>query len=118
VLHAHSSGDLADVVRRRFAGSFSTLKKPGWALAFALAAAAVIWLAVARERLLGAAPRELRAGLIGAWFAVVVGAASNDSGPVILIVGALLLLLGAAYAGCFPQNLRRTDAPATLRGCA
>jgi hypothetical protein len=118
VLHAHGSGDLADVVRRRFEGSFSTLKKPGWAAAFVIAVGVVIWLAVRREHFLRSAPRELGAGLIGAWFAVVVGAASNDSGPVILIIGAVCLLMGASYAGCFPRNLRRTGPPATLRGCA
>jgi hypothetical protein len=83
----------------------------------------VAWLAVKRERFLAplrsqAGGNELAAGLIGAWFAVVIGAVSNDSGPVILLIGALMLLLGAGYAGAFPRPLRRPGEAATLRGCA
>jgi hypothetical protein len=103
VLHAHGSGDLADVVRRRFEGSFSTLKKPGWAVAFAIALLAVVWLAARRSRLLAGLPRPLAAGLVGAWFAVVVGAISNDSGPLILEIGAIFLLLATGYVRCRPE---------------
>jgi hypothetical protein len=104
VLHAHSAGDLVDVVRRRFEGSFSTLKKPGWAVASGLALGAVVWLALRRRRLLERLPRPLAAGLVGAWFAVVVGAISNDSGPLILVIGAIFLLLGTGYARSRPQT--------------
>ncbi|HEX6713993.1 MAG TPA: hypothetical protein VF066_11420 [Thermoleophilaceae bacterium] len=103
VLHAQESGDLVDVVRRRFEGSFSTLRKPGWAAAFVLALMAVIWLAARRERLLAGLPRPLAAALIGTWFAVVIGAISNDSGPLILDIGAIFLLLGTGYARARPQ---------------
>jgi uncharacterized protein (TIGR03382 family) len=105
VLHAHGSGDLVDVVRRRFQGSFSTLSKPGWAIAFALAVVAVAWLAARRERLLDGLPRPLRAALIGTWFAVVVGAIANDSGPLILEIGAIFLLLGTGYARSRPETV-------------
>jgi hypothetical protein len=98
VLHAHGSGDLLDVAKRRFETSFSSLKKPGWAIAFAIALAAVVWLALRRERLLSGVPKMLAAGLIGTWFAVVAGAISNDSGPLILEIGAIFLLLGTGYA--------------------
>jgi hypothetical protein len=104
VLHAHGSGDLLDVVRRRFQGSFSTLKKPGWATAFAIALVVVVWLAANRERLLRRVPREFAAGLVGAWFAVVAGAASNDSGPLILEIGAVMLLLSAGYVRALPRS--------------
>ena len=103
VLHAHGSGDLLDVVRRRFEGSFSTLKKPGWAVAFVLALGAVVWLARGRGRLLAGLPRAIGAGLVGAWFAVVIGAISNDSGPLILEIGAIFLLLGTGYARSRPE---------------
>jgi hypothetical protein len=102
VIHAHGSEDLLDVVKRRFNSSFSTLKRPGWLVAFVLALTAVVWLAVRRERLLDGLPRPLAAGLIGAWFAVVVGAISNDSGPLILDIGAIFLLLATAYARSRP----------------
>jgi hypothetical protein len=103
VLNANGSGDLLDVVQRRFAGSFSSLKRPGWAVAFVLAVTTVAWLAARRNRLLEGVPREFAAGLIGAWFAVVIGTLSNDSGPLILDIGAIFLLLGTGYARCRPQ---------------
>jgi hypothetical protein len=98
VLQAQGSGDLADVVRRRFQDSFSSLGKPGWAIAFALALASFVWLAVRGRRALAALPRPFAAGLVGAWFAGVVGAAANDSGPLILEISAILLILAYAYA--------------------
>jgi hypothetical protein len=104
VLHAHNAGDLVDVVRRRFEGSFSTLKKPGWAVASGFALAAVVWLALRRRRLLQRLPRPLAAGLVGAWFAVVIGAIANDSGPLIAVIGAILLLLATGYARSRPQT--------------
>jgi hypothetical protein len=105
VVHAHGSGDLIDVARRRFEGSFTTLKKPGWTIASAIALAVMVWLAVRRTRLLDGLPRPLAAGLVGAWFSVVVGAIANDSGPLILVVGAILLLLGTGYAQSRPRTL-------------
>jgi uncharacterized protein (TIGR03382 family) len=104
VLDANGSGDLVDVVRRRFSGSFSSLKKPGWAIAFVLALAAVVWLAARRRRLLDGVPHEFAAGLIGAWFAVVIGALANDSGPLILDIGAICLLFGTGYARSRPES--------------
>jgi hypothetical protein len=103
VLHAEGSGDLADVVERRFQGSGSSLSKPGWAIAFALALAAAVWLAARRRRLLDGVPKPFAAGLIGAWFATVIGAISNDSGPLILVIGAILLLLGTGYVKSVPR---------------
>ena len=39
--------------------------------------------------------RALRAGLLGAFWATVVGALANDSGPVIVLIGTAGLLLGS-----------------------
>jgi hypothetical protein len=103
VLHAEGSGDLADIVKRRFEGSGSSLSKPGWAIASVLALAAVVWLATRRRRLLDGVPKAFAAGLIGAWFATVIGAISNDSGPLILVIGAILLLLGTGYVKSVPR---------------
>jgi hypothetical protein len=105
VLDANGSGDLADIVKRRFEGSFSSLKKPGWAIAFVIALTAVIWLAARRKRLLDGVPHPLAAGLVGAWFATVAGAISNDSGPLILEIGAIYLLLATGYVRSRPQVL-------------
>jgi hypothetical protein len=98
VLDAGGTGDLADVVRRRFESSFSNLEKPGWLIAFVIALVAVVWLAARRERLLDGVAKPLAAALIGTWFAVVAGAISNDSGPLILEIGAIFLLLSTGYA--------------------
>jgi hypothetical protein len=104
VLDANGSGDLVDVVKRRFEGSFSSLKKPGWAVAFVIAVTAVVWLAVRRRQLLNGVPKLFGAGLVGAWFAVVIGALSNDSGPLILEIGAIYLLLATGYARSRPRT--------------
>jgi hypothetical protein len=104
VLDANGSGDLIDVVKRRFEGSFSSLKKPGWAIAFVIAVTAVVWLAVRRRQLLAGVPRFFAAGLIGAWFAVIIGAISNDSGPLILEIGAIFLLLATGYVRSRPRT--------------
>jgi hypothetical protein len=102
VINANGSGDLADVVRRRFEGSVSTLGKPGWLVVFVMGVAALVALAAGRERVLEGLPQALSAALIGAWFAVVVGTIANDSGPLILVIGAIFLLLGTGYARSRP----------------
>jgi hypothetical protein len=107
VLGAHGSGDLADILRRRVTGSLSTLANPAWTVAFTLALAAIIWLAARRKRLLDDLPQPLAAGLIGAWFATVAGTLSNDSGPLMLIIGAISLLLATGYARSRPQAANR-----------
>jgi hypothetical protein len=68
-------------------------------LLVAIAVIALIWGLRSRRRLLAplsAAP-GLRAGLIGAFVAVVAGALSNDSGPMILLIGTSYLALSAGY---------------------
>jgi hypothetical protein len=102
VLHAHGSGDLADVIRRRVRGSFSTLGNVGWAIASTVALVAIIWLAARRRQLLSGLPRGLAAGLIGAWFATVIGTVANDSSPLILVIGVILLLFATGYARSRP----------------
>jgi hypothetical protein len=105
VVHGHGSGGLGDVVRRRFDGSLSNLHAPVQVLLFALALVAVVWLAARRRVILKRVPRPFAAGLTGAWFAVVVGALANDSGPLILEIGAIFLLLVSAYASGRPESV-------------
>ena len=107
VVDAHGSGNLVDVARRRFEGSVTKLGNPGWLIASLLALSAVVWLAAHRRRFLEGLPRPFAAGLIGAWFAAVVGAIANDSGPVVLVIGAILLLLAAGYARSRPRTAMR-----------
>jgi hypothetical protein len=112
---ANGSGDLWDVARRRFDASLSSLKKPGQAFVFAAAVAGLVWMAVRRQRLLRLVEGcgAFRAGLVGAFFAVVVGAAANDSGPLIAEVGAVLLGLAVVYA----HGPRGAASAATLDQC-
>lgn len=115
VLDANGSGDLWDVVQRRVEGSFSSLKKPGQAFVFAAALAGLAWMAWQRDELLRGAGRltAFRAGLVGTFFAVVIGAAANDSGPLIAEVGTVLLGLAVLYA----RNPPSAAAAATLDPC-
>ena len=71
----------------------------------------LVVLAVRRRTLLAPlqGPREqvFAAGLVGAFFATVVSALANDSGPLILIVGAAALLLAAGYVQGVPRTAER-----------
>jgi hypothetical protein len=63
-----------------------------------LAICAVRWRALL-ERVSGPRERPFAAGLVGAFFATVVGALADDSGPVLVLVGAAVLVQAAGYAG-------------------
>ena len=99
VLDAGGLGDLADIAQRRVELSYRSLTRGIIGLLVAVALIALIWGVRSRRKLL--APLEpwpgLRAGLIGALVAVVVGALSNDSGPMILLIGTSYLGLAAGY---------------------
>ena len=53
------------------------------------------------------AEQAFAAGIIGVFFATVVGALANDSGPLIVMVGAAALLMASAYAQAAPRAARR-----------
>lgn len=100
VIDADSPGELVDIVERRFEISFGGLASGGVPASLALAVLLLVAGAV-RHRAVLAPLRDqpgLRAGLIGAFAAVVAGALANDSGPLILLIGTVLLLLSAGYA--------------------
>jgi hypothetical protein len=99
VLDAGGLGELADIAQRRVELSYRSLTRGIIGLLVVLAVVALIWGIRSRRRLL-APLREspgARAGLIGAFVAVVVGALSNDSGPMILLIGTCYLALSAGY---------------------
>jgi len=108
VLDAGGLGDLADVAQRRLQLSAHSFSRPVL-LAFlplVLAAAAIAYLR--RERLqawLRDVP-AVRAGLAGALAATVVGTLANDSGALVLEVGAAYLLVytGFAWAEAAPER--------------
>lgn len=108
VLDAGGLHDLGDVAERRLRLSAHSLLKP-LTFAFLPLVALLVALAVARRDRLRAwlLPRpQMRAGLIGAGVATVVGALANDSGALLLEVGTayLLVFVGFAWAESGPTG--------------
>ncbi|HEX5990070.1 MAG TPA: hypothetical protein VFY75_07650 [Solirubrobacterales bacterium] len=100
VLDAGGFGDLADVAQRRLQLSARSFAKPAL-LAFLPVVLGLGLLAyLRRDRLrswLGEVP-AVRAGLLGALAATVVGALANDSGLLLLEIGTAYLLVFTGYA--------------------
>lgn len=93
ILHARSAGDLRDVIVRRYTAAWHELKNHAMPAATALA---LIYAAVGlrrRERLLAPTGSDpaWRAALAGGLSAGLIGALSEDSGPVLLVVAVFAL---------------------------
>ncbi len=100
VLDAGGLGELGDVAERRLQLSARSFSRP-IVLVFLPLIVVLAGLAMARRDRLAAwvAGRPaMRAGLLGAVAAVGVGALANDSGALLLEVGAAYLLVFAGYA--------------------
>lgn len=102
VLDAGGLGDLADVAQRRLQLSVHSFGRPVL-LAFlpvVIAAAALAYLRRDRLRAWLARVPAMRAGLLGALAATVVGTLANDSGALLLEIGAayLLVFIGFVWA--------------------
>jgi hypothetical protein len=99
VLHARSAGDVRDIIVRRYGAAYEELKHGLMPVATALALIAAALGVSRRERLLhpvGGDPAWL-AAFGGGLTAGVVGALSEDSGPVLLVVAVFALLCVLAY---------------------
>ncbi len=99
VVHGNGVGDLVDVVRRRFRISLNGLGYLPVAIICVLGIIGSV-LALRRRERLYAPLRDYPAFMAGIWggfSATVVGALSNDSGPVIFALGSLYLLFATAY---------------------
>jgi hypothetical protein len=99
VLHARSAGDLRDILVRRYGAAWDELKNHLMPLATALALVAAIAGIARRERLCApvAADPAWLAALGGGLTAGAVGALTEDSGPVLLVVGVFALACVLAY---------------------
>jgi hypothetical protein len=100
VLDAGGLGDLADVAQRRLQLSAHSFSRP-IVFFFLPLIAALVALAVMRRDRLGAwlqGRPAMRAGLIGAVVATVVGTLANDSGALLLEIGAAYLLVFTGFA--------------------
>lgn len=100
VLDAGGLGDLADVAQRRLQLSAHSFARPV-VLVFLPLIAALAVLAVARrdrfDALLANFP-AVRAGLLGALAATVIGTLANDSGALLLEIGSAYLLVFVSFA--------------------
>ncbi|MDX6627274.1 MAG: hypothetical protein QOE56_2263 [Solirubrobacterales bacterium] len=99
VLDAGGLGDLADVAQRRLQLSAHSFVRPVL-LAFLPVVIALVALAIWQRRRLGKWLRRspaLRAGLIGAVAATAVGTLANDSGALLLEIGAAYLLVFVGF---------------------
>jgi hypothetical protein len=87
-------------------------------VAFALIALAIGFRH--RRRLLAATEDVpgVRAGVYGLLAAVLVGALTNDSGPIILLIGSSYLLFAAVYLAAVPSEGARPAAKKESRPLA
>lgn len=100
VLDAGGLGDVGDVAQRRLQLSAHSFTRPIVFVFLPLIVALVALAVVRRDRLrawLEGRP-ALRAGLIGAAVATVVGTLANDSGALLLEIGAAYLLVFTGFA--------------------
>ncbi len=100
VLDAGGLGDLGDVAERRLQLSAHSFARPVVFVFLPLIAALTV-LALAKRELLRAwlvGRPAMRAGLLGAVAATVVGTLANDSGALLLEIGSAYLLVFVAFA--------------------
>lgn len=100
VLDAGGLGDLADVAERRLRLSARSFARPVVYLFLPLVAAVAVLAFLRRDRLAAWVERvpAVRAGLLGALAAVLAGTLANDSGALLLEIGAAYLLVLAGFA--------------------
>jgi hypothetical protein len=93
VLDARSAGDIRDLIVRRYGAAWDELKNHLMPLASVLAVIASVLAVWRRDRVcapVGSDP-AWQAALAGGLTAGVIGALSEDSGPVLLVVAVLML---------------------------
>jgi hypothetical protein len=120
VLQAGGLDQIADVAERRVRLSYRSLGRGmiPFLVAFALVALTV---GFRRRRTLLASTeafRGVRAAVYGLLAAVLVGALTNDSGPIILLIGSSYLLFTAVYLAAVPPVGARTAATEESRPLA
>jgi hypothetical protein len=99
VLDAGGLGDLADVAQRRLQLSAHSFTRPVVLIFLPVIAALAVFAVVRRDRfgaLLENFP-AMRAGLLGALAATVIGTLANDSGALLLEIGAAYLLVFVSF---------------------
>ena len=110
ILHASSAGELRDVIVRRYRAAWGELHNHAMPVATALALGCAVVGVRRRARLLlpvGQDPAWL-AALAGGLAAGLVGAFSEDSGPVLLVVAVFALGCVLSYLWGRPSEPRTT----------
>ncbi len=119
VLDARSAGDIRDIIVRRYGAAWDELLHGAMPLVTLLVLVAAVLGVRRRERLLAPVDGDpvWLAALAGGLTAGVVGALSEDSGPVLLVVAvfALACLLGYLW-NCPPERERRREEEAATAG--
>ncbi len=99
ILQADNAGSLWDVVTRRYTLAFNVLKTGAMPFVTLLALLGAGYALRYRERIYAplAGSPSWHAALVGGLTASVVGALSNDSGPMLLAFGVFVLACATAY---------------------
>jgi hypothetical protein len=99
VIHAHSIGSLAATLRRRLSEALATVEVLSTAVAVAAIFAAAYTIVRRRRRVLGSlgSANAWSAALAGGFAGSVIGSVANDSGALLLMVGAAALACLLAY---------------------
>jgi hypothetical protein len=113
ILHAGSAGELRDVIVRRYGAAWRELKNHAMPFATALALLCSALAVRRRERLLAPVDGDpgWLAALAGGLTAGIVGALSEDSGPVLLVVAVFALGCLASYLWGRPLPAPRSPEP-------
>jgi len=113
VLDAGGLGDLADVAQRRLQLSAHSFARPVLLAFLPIVAAAAALAYVRRDRLRAWVEDvpAMRAGLLGALAATAIGTLANDSGALLLEIGAayLLVFTGFAWAEATAKSEKARD---------
>lgn len=99
ILHADSSDALWDVFKRRYTLAFNTLSLGAMPLITLVALLAAAYAVRHRDRIYAPVHGmpSWRAALIGGLTASIAGALFNDSGPILLVIGVVVLTCTTAY---------------------
>lgn len=118
ILHARTSGDLRDVIERRYGAAYEELKHGAMPVATALGLIATAIGLSRRERLLDpvAGDPAWLAALAGGLAAGVVGALTEDSGPVLFVVAVFVLICVLGYLWGRPPRSGPDDATRRTAG--
>lgn len=117
VLDAESGGDVLAVFGHRLRETGESFGRAVLLLPIIVAAASLAWLR--RKRIAGwlhGLP-AMRAGLLGALAATLVGTLANDSGALLLEIGAVYLLAFTAFAWAESERPDATRGRRVIRGC-